>query len=103
MAGRGWWGAPDRGRRIGTLQLLASMYEVAAGADAVKAPQCHREEATPPLLGDASEVAGDEHLDLELGARCLIQRAADRAVRRGQSLREEPIAMLGRIPDRDGP
>src|SRR5262245_6062973 len=58
--------------------------------------------ATQALLGDAREVAGDEHLDLELGPRCLVQRAAGRAVRRGQSLGQEPVAILGRVPDRDG-
>ena len=31
------------------------------------------EKATHALLGDAREVAGDEHLDLELSARCLVQ------------------------------
>src|SRR5262245_6865620 len=58
---------------------------------------------TVGTLGDASEVAGDEHLDLELGAGRLVQRAADRALRPGQPLGEEPVAILGRVPDCDGP
>ncbi|MFL5889276.1 MAG: hypothetical protein ACJ76M_09345 [Solirubrobacteraceae bacterium] len=50
----------------------------------------------------AGEVAGDEHLDVELRARDLVQREAGRLVGGAQSLGEETVALLGRVPDGDG-
>ena len=84
------------------MQRFGAPERVLEGDEALEVKRRRSVLRSDELRHHAGEVAGDKGLDVELRVRDLVQGEADRLVGRAQSLGEETVALLGRVPDGDG-